>query len=57
MAFISTILENQAAVDVKQMYDKNLETLGYIPNYSKVFSHRPKVMEIILLYQIKLILF
>jgi len=45
MAFISTILENQAAVDVKQMYDKNLETLGYIPNYSKVFSHRPKVME------------
>ena len=45
MAFISTIPEDGAPTDVKQMYDKNLETQGYIPNYSRVFSHRPQVME------------
>lgn len=45
MAFISTILEDQAPDDVKRMYDQNLEKQGYIPNYSRVFSHRPQVME------------
>lgn len=45
MAFISVIPEDQAPTDVKQMYDKNLETYGYIPNYAKVFSHRPQVMQ------------
>ena len=45
MAFISTIPENEALADVKEMYDKDRESLGYIPNYSKVFSHRPQVME------------
>lgn len=45
MAFINTILEDQASDDVKRMYDQNLEKQGYIPNYSRVFSHRPQVME------------
>lgn len=45
MAFISTIPENAASDEVKRMYDQNLEKQGYIPNYSRVFSHRPKVMD------------
>lgn|SRR5574341_1861791 len=45
MAFISTIPEDQASDDVKRMYDQYLEKQGYIPNYSRVFSHRPQVME------------
>jgi len=44
MAFISTIPEDTAPTDVKQMYDKNLAAQGYIPNYTKVFSHRPQVI-------------
>jgi len=45
MAFISTIPEEQAPDEVKRMYDQNLEKQRYIPNYSRVFSHRPQVME------------
>ncbi|MBS1787034.1 MAG: peroxidase-related enzyme [Acidobacteria bacterium] len=45
MAFIATIPEDYAPDDVKQMYAQNLEKQGYIPNYSRVFSHRPQVME------------
>jgi uncharacterized peroxidase-related enzyme len=44
MTFISTILDDEASADVKQMYDNNLETHGYVPNYVKAFSHRPQVM-------------
>ncbi len=45
MAFIHTIAEDQAPPAVKQMYTEALQRMGYIPNYSKVFSHRPRVME------------
>lgn len=45
MAFITTIPEDDAPDDVKHLYDQNLEKQGYIPNYSRVFSHRPQVME------------
>ncbi len=45
MAFINAIPEDQAPDDVKRMYDQNLEKQGYIPNYSRAFSHRPQVME------------
>jgi uncharacterized peroxidase-related enzyme len=45
MAFISTIPESEAATDVKEMYAKNRESVGYVPNYAKVFSHRPQIME------------
>ena len=45
MAFISTVPEDQAPDDVKRMYDQILEKQGYIPNYSRAFSHRPQVME------------
>jgi uncharacterized peroxidase-related enzyme len=45
MAFILTIAEDQAPPAVKQMYAEELQNKGYIPNYSRVFSHRPQVME------------
>jgi uncharacterized peroxidase-related enzyme len=45
MAFIATIPEDHAPDDVQQMYEQNLEKQGFIPNYSRVFSHRPQVME------------
>lgn len=45
MSFISTIPEDEAPADVKEMYGKDLEAKGYIPNYTKLFSHRPQVME------------
>ncbi|MBE2224606.1 MAG: peroxidase-related enzyme [Anaerolineae bacterium] len=44
MAFIHTIPEDEASTEVQEMYDKNLQAQGYIPNYAKVFSHRPQVM-------------
>ncbi|MBP6015538.1 MAG: peroxidase-related enzyme [Candidatus Promineofilum sp.] len=45
MAFISTVPEDEATAGVKQMYDKVFQARGYVPNYTKVFSHRPQVME------------
>ena len=44
MAFITTIPVNQATGDVRAMYERYQARLGYVPNYSKVFSHRPQVM-------------
>ena len=45
MAFINTIPEDKASHQVKQMYDEDLAERGYIPNYSRAFSHRPQVMD------------
>lgn len=45
MAYISTIPKDNAPEDVKKMYAKSKESMGYIPNYTKAFSHRPKIME------------
>jgi uncharacterized peroxidase-related enzyme len=44
MSFIRTIPEEEATAAVQEMYDKNLVAPGYIPNYTKLFSHRPEVM-------------
>ncbi len=45
MSFISTIPEDKAQADVKKMYDDDLNAKGYIPNYTRIFSQRPQVME------------
>ena len=45
MIYISIIPEDNAPEDVKKMYAKSKESMGYIPNYTKAFSHRPKIME------------
>ena len=44
MAFINTIPEDEAPGDVQQMYEADRSPEGYIPNYVRLFSHRPEVM-------------
>jgi uncharacterized peroxidase-related enzyme len=44
MAFISTIPVDQATGDVQAMYTQSQRDLGYVSNFSKIFSHRPHVM-------------
>jgi uncharacterized peroxidase-related enzyme len=44
MAFINTIRANQASGAAHEMYKRQEDHWGYVPNYSKVFSHRPEVM-------------
>jgi uncharacterized peroxidase-related enzyme len=44
MAFIKTIRANTASGEVLDMYRRQEQHWGYVPNYSKVFSHRPEVL-------------
>jgi uncharacterized peroxidase-related enzyme len=44
MTFIKTIPAEQAPNDVHHMYEENTRAKGYLPNYVRVFSHRPQVM-------------
>ena len=45
MAFIKTILENQADGLVQDQYQEALDCLGYVPNFIKVFSLHPEVYD------------
>jgi uncharacterized peroxidase-related enzyme len=44
MAFIQTVPVDQATGEVRAMYERTQTSVGYVPNYAKVFSHRPAVM-------------
>lgn len=44
MAFIDTTDVNDAAGDVRAMYERQQKSWGYVPNYAKLFSHRPRVL-------------
>jgi len=44
MAFIDTIAAAEATDSTRDMYKRQQATYGYVPNYAKVFSHRPEVM-------------
>jgi len=44
MAFIETIAPEDADSRVAEMYLRQQAAWGYIPNYAKVFCHRPEVM-------------
>lgn len=44
MAFIKTIPAAEATGDVRDMYARQESAFGYVPDYAKVFSHRPGVM-------------
>jgi uncharacterized peroxidase-related enzyme len=46
MAYINTIRPADAAAEVREMYDRQQRKYGYVPNYAKVFSHRPHVMKL-----------
>jgi uncharacterized peroxidase-related enzyme len=44
MAFIDTITPADAAGETRAMYERQQSSYGYVPNYAKVFGHRPEVM-------------
>ena len=44
MPFIKTIPVAEAADDVLAMYERQEGAWGYVPDYAKVFCHRPEVM-------------
>lgn len=44
MAFIKTVRAREASGAAHDMYKRQEEHWGYVPNYAKVFSHRPEVM-------------
>lgn len=44
MAFIRTIPPHEATGAVRDMYARQEDHWGYVPNYAKVFSHRPEVL-------------
>ena len=44
MSFIKTQRVAEAQDTVLEMYQRQEEHWGYVPNYAKVFSHRPEVL-------------
>lgn len=44
MAFISTTSPCDATGEVAEMYERQFAHFGYLPNYARLFSHRPEVM-------------
>lgn len=44
MSFIHTIVPEQASGEVQAMYQRQQAHFGYLPNYARVFCHRPEVM-------------
>ncbi|GHF89098.1 carboxymuconolactone decarboxylase family protein [Deinococcus ficus] len=43
MSFIGTVPVQSAEGEVRELYGRQQATLGYVPNYVKVFSLRPEV--------------
>jgi uncharacterized peroxidase-related enzyme len=44
MAFIETTPPKDAAGEVHAMYQRQQQSWGFVPNYAKVFCHRPELM-------------
>lgn len=45
MSFINTVPEDSASGDTARIYEEDRDSLGYLPNYTRMFSHRPDVYE------------
>ena len=45
MAFIDTVSPDDSSDAVRNMYLRQQQLWGFVPNYAKVFSHRPEVMQ------------
>jgi hypothetical protein len=45
MPYLPTVPPEEAAGDVKTMYDKDLAAQGYVTNHTRVFSRRPEVLQ------------
>ena len=46
MAFINTIGTDEATGEVHKMYERQQASWGFVPNYARVFSHRPEIMSL-----------
>lgn len=46
MAFINTTSPDQATGQVRDMYERQQQSWGFVPNYARPFSHRPEVMKL-----------
>ena len=44
MAFIDSIPDSEINADILAMYARQESFWGFVPNYAKVFSHRPELM-------------
>ena len=44
MAFIRTVDPSESEGDVRAMFERQQDSWGFIPNYAKIFSHRPEVL-------------
>jgi uncharacterized peroxidase-related enzyme len=44
MAFIDTLADGEIGDETRAMYDRQSAHYGYVPNYARVFCHRPHVM-------------
>jgi len=44
MSFIQTVAPDAAQGDIAAMYRRQQQAWGYVPNYAKVFCHRPELM-------------
>ena len=44
MSFIATIAPDAADGETAEMYRRQQANWGFVPNYAKVFSHRPEIM-------------
>jgi len=44
MAFIETIRPNESEGEVRAMFERQQQSWGFVPNYAKIFSHRPEVL-------------
>jgi uncharacterized peroxidase-related enzyme len=44
VSFVETIRAQDSTGDVRAMYERQQRAWGYVPNYAKVFSHRPDVL-------------
>ena len=45
MAFIETIGEDGATAPIARLFTEHRDQLGYLPNYARLFAHRPAVYE------------
>ena len=46
MAFIETTPPAEADGEVREMYERQEAHYGYVPNYTKVFCHRPEILSL-----------
>src|SRR6266508_6102529 len=43
MAFIEPVTDEQANEDTRKLFEADRNRLGYVANYTRLFSHRPAV--------------